>query len=144
MSPIWGTSATANEIKSLQTAQNNSLRSIFRADYYRLNLSTADIRKKYNLFDVKQIIDFDTALLAFKIKRNLIKCDLLSQSHSICHTYHTRNSNNIIANAYRTNIGKVSIHRVISAGYNKIPQNIRDCTTIHSFKHKFKTFIMNL
>lgn len=77
MIPIWGNATTQTLITSLQVIQNQALRSLFRTDYFANGMSTDEIRKKHCILFIRQNIKYFTALLAFKIKKGLIKNDIV-------------------------------------------------------------------
>lgn len=62
MAPVWGITSTDALLNALQVAQNQSLRSLFRDDYYANGLSTDEIRKKHNILSIRQNIQYNTTL----------------------------------------------------------------------------------
>lgn len=142
MSPIWGHAATNYQINALQISQNQAIRSIFREQYYAQKMSTADIRKSHRIFSVQQIIKYDTATLAYKTKKKLIKTDITLNPVSDRHNYNTRSSGNIYEDSFRTNAGKYSIGRMIAVEFNNLPTSIKDCNSHYTFKKKLKTFTL--
>lgn len=106
MSPVWGHSDTENLISTLQIAQNNAIRSIFRERYFAFGLSTEQIRNDYGIFSVRQLIKFNSATLAFKIERSMIKTDIVINHLGDRHNYRTRNAGSIYQSFFRSNAGK--------------------------------------
>lgn len=142
MAPIWGHSATEHQIMSLQVAQNNAIRSIYRSEYYARGLSTCQIRRANNILSVRQLIKYDTVVLAFKIEKKLIKTNISINHRADMHSYNTRNANNMHQRSFRTNIGRFSISRVIATEYNQLPNSIKNCETLNNFKKKIKNNIL--
>lgn len=142
MMPIWGYSASQHLIKSLQVAQNQSLRSLFRSDYYSNGLSTEQIREKYKILSVSQNLTYNTALLGFKIKRGLIKNDVQINTQNQFHSYSTRSAGNLYQQTYRTNAGKYLTSRIIAIELNKLPPNIKESSSIHAFKKNVKSLLL--
>lgn len=142
LSPIWGHSATDNQINALQVSQNNAIRSIFRDQYYAHRLSTSEIRNAHGFFNVRQIIKYDTATLAYKIERRLIKTDLIMNFIADRHNYNTRSARNIYQNSFRSNAGKYSTSRMIAVEYNSLPTSIKNNASLNLFKKMLKTYIL--
>lgn len=88
MSPIWGNSTTQILINTLQVIQNQALRAIFRTDYYANGISTDKIRQKYKILSVHQNIKYNTTMLAFKIKKGMIKSDVQLNLVNTVHCSH--------------------------------------------------------
>lgn len=144
LTPVWGNAATEVLLNALQVAQNQSLRSLFRTDYYANGLSTVEIRKKHKILSVRQNIKYNTAMLAFKIKNGLIKSDIQLNLVNQRHTYATRNATNMQQPRFRTNSGKYMTTRIIAIEYNNLPINIQNCNSNYSFKKNVKEFLLNI
>lgn len=142
MSPVWGNSATQIHINNVQVAQNQALRSIFRKDYYVEGLSTEEIRVKYNLLSVRQNVQYNTALLAFKIKRGLIKTDIQINTINNVHSHNTRSTGNIYQASFRTNSGKTLTARLIAIEFNNLPNEIKNSQSIFAFRKRLKIFLL--
>lgn len=143
LAPVWGNAATDILLNALQVAQNQALRSLFRIDYYANGLCTEDIRKKHNILSVKLNIRYNTAMLAYKIKNNLIKTNIQIDLVNQRHTYATRNATNVYQHGYRTNSGKHLTSRIIAIEYNRLPPNIRNSQSLHKFKKNTKELLFN-
>lgn len=143
MSPIWGQSATRFQLDAIQVAQNNAIRSIFRNDYYAMGLTTDQIRANQKTLNVKQITKYETAILAFKIQKKLIKNNIDVVTMSSRHNYHTRirNTNQIHQQPYRTNAGKHLIARLIAVEFNMLPNELQSQLSLNNFKRKLKLHI---
>lgn len=141
--PIWGHSATESLLNALQVAQNQALRALFRADYYANGLGTRDIRGKYNILSVRQNINYNTAMLAYKIKNNLLKTNILMNTVNQMHSYSTRGADSLYQRGFRTNSGKHLISRVTAIEFNKLPINIQNSQTLATFKKHTKAHILN-
>lgn len=143
MSPIWGNSATQLLTNALHVIQNQAIRAIFRNDYYAIGLSTDEIRKKYNILTVAQSVKFNTAMLAFKIKKGIIKSNIELNIVGNVRPYATRNVRDMYQQSYRTNAGKSITSRLVAIEFNKLPNNIKIIQSLHTFKKLVKTFIIN-
>lgn len=142
MSPIWGHSVPDALLRSIQTAQNNAIRSIFRREYYALGLSTNQIRKNFKIFDVRQIVKYETAMLAYKINNKRIKTDINTIAMNSRHNYRTRNSSQLYQCSFRTNIGRYKIARLIAVEWNVLPTELRNLLSLNLFKKKLKEFYL--
>lgn len=143
VAPIWGFAATDTLLNSLQVAQNQSLRSLFRSDYYANGLSTDDIRKKYAILSVRQNIRYNTAMLAYKMRNSLVKTDVQINLINQRHSYSTRGASDVLQGSFRTNSGKYMTSRTVAIEFNKLPINVRNCQSIYTFKKHAKAFILN-
>lgn len=143
MSPIWGYSSTENLLNTLQTVQNNAIRSIFRHEYYALGLSTNQIRSKFGILNVRQVAKYEMAMLAFKINKKIIKTNIDTAQMSSRHNYSTRNANMLYQRKFRTNSGNCMIERQIAIELNMLPMNLRNATTLRRFKIDLKKHILS-
>lgn len=143
MSPIWGHSATDSQISALQVAQNNALRSIYRNQYYACGLSTTQIRKSHGIFSVRQLIKYNTAILAFKVEKKLIKSNITINHFADRHNYNTRNSRNIYQGSFRSNVGKFDTSRMMAVEFNSLPSDIKTIPSLHIYKKRVKQHILS-
>lgn len=142
LSPIWGNSAGIVELKKLQVAQNISIRRIFYREYIMEKLSTEQIRKKYKIPNVKQIIDINSALLTYKIDNRLIKTDL-HINRNRTHNYQTRQRHTPIIHTYNTQMGKTNMLRTCTILYNSLSNEVRNTHSIGIFKKRTKDFFLS-
>lgn len=142
LAPVWGTSAGQGNIERLQIAQNNAIRKLFHYDYNTLNMSTDDIRKKYNILNVAQTIRFNGIQMMYKIDNNLIKTSH-TMNRERAHNYNTRNRNNPIAPSSRTMTGDKNIYRACTQQYAATSPSITRKNTLNSFKKALKKKIID-
>lgn len=143
LSPIWGNAAQEYKLKEIQIIQNRALRTIFGIDYYIQNISTTEIRKKYNILDIKQQIRMDTILLFYKIQHNLIKTNHVIVRGADVHDHGTRYRSHIITNKMRTNYGLLNVFTVGARLFNGLDPLIKDINTFDLFKARVKRCIMH-
>lgn len=143
MSPIWGQSATEYLLNTIQVIQNNAIRSIFRKEYYAFGLSTNQIRTKFNILNVRQISKYETAILAYKINKKIIKTNIETIQMSSRHNYNTRNSNQLYQQSFRTKTGKYLISRLIAVEFNMLPTDLQSLPSLNQFKNKLKKYILS-
>lgn len=142
MSPIWGHSAPETLLNTIQTVQNSAIRSIFRREYYAMCVSTNQIRKNFKILNVRQLIKYETAMLAFKIMNKMIKTNVQTIQISNRHNYTTRQSNQLHQNNFRTNAGKNQIARLIAVEWNMLPNTLRRRTSLYQYKRELKNLLM--
>lgn len=141
LSPIWGVSATQNDLGRLQVAQNNAIRNIFNFEHSIQGIGTSDIKRNYGVLDVKQLIVMNSVIMFFKIKNNQIKCNYEITDRA--HQYQTRNRDIPRTNVPRTKLGKFSTFRSSLNLFHSLNANIRAITNIHTFKKKIKNELLN-
>lgn len=127
------------DLKSLQVIQSKALKLIYNLPllYPTLSLYT-DVVKNilpiYGLYKMKTLIYVYNALHGIG-------------HHTICFSrnqtvFNTRNSHNLRAVRCRLEITKQKIEYAGSLEYNNLPQHIKDCCTISSFKNKLKEYLL--
>lgn len=142
LSPVWGTSINQIDLNRLQIAQNNALRKLFSHDYYNLNMGTDEIRKKYNILNVTQIIKFNKILMIYKIDNDLMKSNY-KISRERPHEYATRNRNLPILSSFRTCMGEKSIYRSCTKEFIEMLPLIDSDVPLFKFKKSLKKNIVN-
>lgn len=136
LNPVWGTSASKQDLKRLQTAQNIAIRKFFYRDYYIDDMSTADIYQKYKILNVEQLIYLNKILLIYKIEKKTLKSNY-SLNRVQPHEHHTRPR--VRLNAFRSNVGKYSVYRSCTEAYINENNNLPTNLSLHTFKKKLKT-----
>lgn len=140
--PIWSSSISQNEKDKLQVAQNHAIRTIFVYEYNTLKLHTHEIRKKYKILDIEQLIYYNQMIMMFKIDKKLMK-----SNHTIdrnpTHSYTTRHSALPRLIPFRTNMGKNSVFRACTEGYRSLDPSLIEQSTVLSFKKRLKEKIIN-
>lgn len=137
MSPVWSTSLLQQDLNRLQVAQNQTIRSIFYHEYNALDMDTAQIRQKYKIMNVRQLLLYNEILTIFKIKKGLLKSNYridLTRTHN----YQTRATPRPRAPVPRTNIGAHSIFRKCTEKYFSLNFNLIDSQNIFAFKKSIK------
>lgn len=81
-------------------------------------------------------------MLAFKIKKGLIKSDIQINLVNQQHSYSTRNASNIYQQSFRTNAGKHLNSRVIAIEFNNLPNDVKNSETVFSFKKQVKSLLL--
>lgn len=126
----------------LQIVQNKTVRTIFAYDYRQMNLSTSDIRSKYKLLDIEQLLQFSCATLMYKIDNKLIKTNHRIMRNND-HGYMTRIRNHPRLNHYRTEMGRLNVFRVSTIVYNNLNNDLKTESSLHKFKKSLKNLLLN-
>lgn len=142
LAPVYGTSANEHDLNRLQVAQNNAIRTIFAFDYLTQNMNTNEIYRKYKILNIKQIINYNLAILIFKIERRQIKLDYNIQRNSHIHSYATRNTHYLTYDTSRTETGHKSILSSGALLYNSLGREIKQIPTLAKFKKELNNHFL--
>lgn len=138
--PIWGYSAQTN-INILQRTQNKAIRSLFWQDYMNPNTNTEAIYKKYSILKVSQMVEYDSMIMIYKIKHNLIRNNIQLTTFAETHQHNTRGRENF--RLPRTN--SISLYKSLLVKglsiYNRLPNIIKALDQLHIFKLHLKKHI---
>ena len=100
---VWGYSANTR-LRPLQMMQNKAIRRIFWDEYNQDGTDTEALFQRHGILNIRQLLKYDSLLLIFKIKHEMIKTGLTFQVFSEVHSYETRNRNNFVLPRIRTNM----------------------------------------
>ena len=110
---------------------------------------TTPIFYHLKLLKLEDIFKLRVATLAFKIinlrNSNNSFTNKPRSTLNLPHSYNTRakTNRNIYPIFARTRLGQSSLEYQIPSIWNKLPNNIRQLSTINSFKYKFKQHLVN-
>ena len=138
---IWG-DARKSIINELIILQKKAIRIINRANYQE---HTDPLFKNNKILKLNDLYDFNVAKLMYRYSTGALPTSLnkIFTTHKTHHNYYTRNRNNprIPLSKYSTTIKSVR-HKGPKL-WDKIPNDIRSCTTMNNFKHTLKFTIVN-
>ena len=138
MLPIWG-GATDTLINSLIVLQNRVIKEIKVLPYLTPSITLYNER----ILPLKTQYLFEIILLIFKLKNNLLKCNLYLPIVSQIHNYSTRQQYDFyISNSIRTNRGQNNIFYRGLVLYNTIPRNLQNLS-ITNFKIEVKKLLFH-
>jgi hypothetical protein len=143
LSPVWGSSSTQYLIEELQILQNKAIRNIFYHDYYIQKLHTNEILTKYKIFNVSQLIQYDTTVFFYKIYNNLVKHNFTITRGTDVHSYPTRNRTDIYITRSNTNYGMFNVYYSGARQFNGLNEHIRNAPSLNIFKQRLKNHIMS-
>lgn len=142
LSPIWGTSSPAYKLNELQTLQNKAIRCIFNVDYYTNKINTNDIFKKYQIFNITQLVHYNTIFLYHKIHNKLTKITHNPILNNDFHNYPTRNMNDVRLPLSTNNYGQFNALNQGARLHNSLVDEIKYLPSLILFKKKLKLHIL--
>lgn len=135
--PIWGPSASRYDLDRLQVAQNRAIRRLFSSDYHGLSLSTNQIRLKYRILNIKQMIGYYSSIMMFKIDKKLMKTNFkINRNNRHGHMTRFRNCPQTIA--HRSWLGGKSIYNSCMRLYLESCVLTTNNRNINCFKRSLK------
>jgi hypothetical protein len=140
--PVWGYSANYR-LEELERFQNKSMRLIFWNDYNINGINTDNLYKKYKILKLRQLVEYESSMMIFKINNDLLKCNIPFRQYTDIHDHETRNRFNFYLPDPRTNYIKKSIMFDGISRFNSLPCEIKENTTIVGFKRMLKTHILH-
>jgi hypothetical protein len=106
-----------------------------------------ELYKSYNTLPVCELHDYKLCIFVFKFLfcketlpltfRNYFTLNLSIHDHN------TRTSTNIHIQRYSTGFGKRALFYRAAILWNKLPNDVKVCTTISVFKNRLKTYFIN-
>ena len=131
----WG-GCNTSLLDTLQTLQNRAARVIANVKYE--NTDHAKLLKDLDWLDVRELIEFDTASLMYKIENALAPTHMKEMfvKTSDIHTYSTRSasSGGFHPPHRKLNIGKASFSYRGARAWNQLPVEIRGLSLLKTFK----------
>ena len=138
---FWGASSKTL-LNELQRKQNVVVRNLFQHHFSR-NLSTSQLYNNMKLLKIGDFHKYSVALTFFKAVY-LNKFPLVLEAvlnHAWIHNYNTRR-----VHLFRLPLTRVEpdlncfLYQAMSL-FNTLPQDIRECNSLNSFKHKLNVFL---
>ena len=138
LNSIWGL-ANQKSITSLQRLQNRVIKNIRKLTVL---FPSAELYSS-RVLNTKCIYIYEIILLIYKVKNNMIKCNVELQIHSNIHDYSTRNKDNFYVSTNRTKLVRKDVFRIGPKLFNRIPNIIKNENSLNLFKMKLKDYIFN-
>lgn len=129
-----------SEIESLQKKQNKALRIILGCSRYT---SRTDMINCANVLSVRQTITYNTMIFIYKMLNHLVPSHLIENCKFVIdiHQHNTRLRNNFYIDRVDTSSGQNSLYYKGLNQYNKLPDHIKNCENLNSFKKECKQYI---
>ena len=135
---IWGHAAKVH-IKKIQVLQNRAARIILNADW---NESSLSMLNKLKWMSIKDRIFYSTCLLMYKVTHNDAP-DYLYVFMDRQIEYNLPGNHNIVIPHPNINLYKRSFMYQGASCWNELPENVKSCQTLSSFKVSIKNYILN-
>lgn len=132
--PIWGF-AYDNRLKEIHTLINKSIKTIKNLP---MLTPTEQLYIDTKTLPLKNLIEFETILLIFKLKLNLIRNNYFLQTARDVHSYNTRSASNFKTEFYRTSSGQNNALYKGLLMFNGLPEQLKSTSRISIFKIKLK------
>ena len=134
-----------SDIERLQRVQNRAARVIMHAQKYD---HATPLLNKLHWLPVKKRIMFKVALMVYKCVHNLAPDYLSSLLHTPQETRYNLRSrvDNTLLHVPRVSSkkGEQSFDFSGPTVWNSLPNNVRSCTSVESFKRNLKTYLFSL
>ena len=132
-----------SEIDALQRKQNRAMRIILGCDYFTRR---TDMLHATNLLSVRQILTYNTMIFIYKMLNNLLPPHLLSNCRFVkdVHEHNTRSKNNFYIDKVNTSFSQNSLYYKGLKQYNELPDYIKNCDNLQSFKACCKVFVKEI
>ena len=135
LSAIWA-AAARSFLNPLIRLQNKCIKIIKKLHYLHPSI---DLYSE-NVLSVKMLYLYDLILFIYKIKSNMLKCNLELRSVAEIHNYNTRQRNAYYVQYSRTNIAQKNIFRIGLKLFNRLPITLKNCLFVE-FKKKLKSYV---
>lgn len=142
LSAIWGATGSTR-IMQLQRLQNKAIRLIFYQEYRGSDASTEDLRKKYGILQVADLIRYEFCMSIYKVQNRLLKTSFSLATTSDNHGYHTRRRSHVQLPRSRTNHSRSSVWHEGVNMFNSLPSPLRHATSILVFKRLLKLHLLS-
>ena len=136
----WGFTYHSN-IKKLFILQKRALRAISNSSFNSPSAPLFLHLKTLNIFD---LFNYHTSIFMFRYHKGTLP-NIFSHyfaSNSQFHTYNTRNANDLLTPLYNLDISQHFIKYKGIFIWNSLPINLRNCSTLMTFKSKLKAHLI--
>lgn len=132
--------ASKEQIKSMQKIQNRGMRSILKCDYFA---SKKFMLNSLQWLSIAQRIKFNVLIMIFKIKNGMVPDYILNEVRYVSDVSSRtlRNQSDFSLPNYKSNTTRNSIYYEGLKLYNQLPNDIKNCKTLLTFKLKCKKYV---
>ena len=131
---IWGDKNNSTLMQSLQILQNKAAKIILDRPVHS---SATDALQTLNWLNLSKRRLYHRCLYVFKCKNDLLTSHLRLVTLHDVHRYNTRNAQDFRLPAVKTNWGKQRLSYHAIKDWNSLSLDVRNSTTIATFKSKF-------
>lgn len=135
--------ATKEQVRNMQKIQNRAMRIILKCEYLT---PKKFMLESLNWLSIAQRIKFNAIIMIFKIKNGLAPQylnDNISYVSDV-HNRNVRNNNDFRIPNYKTNITMKSIFYEGIKLYNELPNEIKNVTSLSTFKKHCKNYVKDV
>ena len=138
---VWG-NCSITKINQLFLLQKKAIRICSQSNYLD---HTNPIFKNHKSLKVEDIHTFQTSIFMYKYTTNLLPVSFQSffTYNADIHAYPTRRSTDLHLNNPRTLLAQKSIRHHGPDIWNSLPESIKSCTALHSFKATAKKYVLS-
>ena len=135
---IWGATSRKN-LNKIEIMQKKAIRIVAKSSY---DSHTAPLFRKFNTLKLQHLISMKTCCVMYKANKLLLPGNLQGRftKNTEFHNHKTRSNHNFHVSNINTS---KRLNSVLCKGkrlWNSLPVNLKNCFTIHSFKHHFKEY----
>ena len=138
MAPIWG-NASERFLNKIKVLQNSCIKIIRKLPPLTPTINLYDIKT----LSLKNLIHYETVLLIYKIKHELLKSNVFLQNVNNIHNYNTRQRDNFYINRCRTVLAENNVFYVGLRKFNVLPINLKQANSVSQFKRLLKIYLIN-
>ena len=137
---IWGFTYFSN-INKLHIQQKKAVRAICNVPY---NSHSLPLFRELNILTIFDLINYHTSIFMYHYCNGSLPDIFVNYfaNNNHYHTYNTRNASNLSTPFYKLNICHNFLHYRAVHIWNALPDCIKDCPTIFSFKRKLKSHML--
>lgn len=99
------------------------------------------IYKKTKLLNIKQLYTYNTCILIYKISHKLIHSNITFTKTSEISKHKTRQASHLALSKVRTNYGKNNLSFGGAQLYNKLPNSVKEATSLSIFKKRLFNYV---
>ena len=137
---IWGINYK-NKLNNINVLQKKAIRIVNKSEY---RCHTNPLFYKWKTLTFNDLVNLNTYMVLFKARQNLLPANINNIFEIVqnVHHYKTRQSTDFQHNKFKTTakMHTIKIHGPIL--WSKLPSQIKDCSTIFSFKKKVKSYLL--
>jgi hypothetical protein len=136
MCSMYG-SANKTDIAPIQRIQNRILKVIRKLPF----LTPSILLYSDKILPVRGVFCFELMFFIYKVRKKLIKSNVLLYTNSTFHTYATRTRDNFRIPFSSSNICQKSVFRLGLKLFNLLPETIKNQDCINIFKKESKSYV---
>lgn len=136
MNPIWSaaSSTVTNKLFILQ-------KKIIKFIEFKSNLARSSKLFSARILPLPVISEFNILIIAFKIKHNIIKNNIVLRYVGDIHEYGTRQINNFYVYTHQSSYGDADFYRRGLIKFNELSDRFKSITSLGEFKNQLRVHL---